>query len=165
MHKFSRRFCACSPGKCWNLESLKCQFPGLWGEIVQNSDGQKLHCNISEASQTNVFALQPEPGAPPSGPLGLGPPVFARSEPTVVLPLIFTWWRTWFSCYSPFNNILFLSRCCEGDSLISSLSHDMLSTNKTLEKCDFDYVMLCYHIYIYTRCPPKKYSCLIYNNF
>jgi hypothetical protein len=35
--------------------------------------------------------------------------------------------------------IISLSRCCEGDSLISSLSRDMLSTNKTLEKCDFDY--------------------------
>jgi hypothetical protein len=32
-----------------------------------------------------------------------------------------------------------LSRCCEEDSLISSLSRDMLSTNKTLEKGDFDY--------------------------
>jgi hypothetical protein len=32
-----------------------------------------------------------------------------------------------------------ISRCCEGDSLISLLSRDMLSTNKTLEKWDFDY--------------------------
>jgi hypothetical protein len=24
-------------------------FPQLWGEILQNSDGQKRHCDISEA--------------------------------------------------------------------------------------------------------------------
>ena len=32
-----------------------------------------------------------------------------------------------------------LSRCCEEDSLISSLTRDMLSTNKTQEKSDFGY--------------------------
>ena len=51
-------------------------FPGLWGEILQNSDGQKIlmvrkqHCNISEASLADVFARQPEPG----GPIGVGGP-------------------------------------------------------------------------------------------
>ena len=39
-------------------------FPGLWGEILQNSDGQKTpHCNISEAL-ANVFALLPKPEGP-----------------------------------------------------------------------------------------------------
>ncbi len=39
--------------------------------------------------------------------------------------------------YSPVDNVLSPSR--QGDSLISSLSRDMLSTNKTQEKSDFDY--------------------------
>jgi hypothetical protein len=46
--------------------------------------------------------------------------------------------------FSLFAIIISLSRCCEGDSLISSLSRDMLSTNKTLEKGDFDYWYLVY---------------------
>jgi hypothetical protein len=49
-------------------------FPGLWGEILQNSDGvmiRKRHCNTSEVL-ANIFALQLV--GPPFGPLGLGPP-------------------------------------------------------------------------------------------
>jgi hypothetical protein len=34
---------------------------------------RKRHCNISEASLANVFALQPEPGAP-IWPIGVGSP-------------------------------------------------------------------------------------------
>ena len=41
-----------------------------------------------------------------------------------------------FFCYSPVNNALSPSR--EGDSLISSISRDMLSTNKTHKKENFD---------------------------
>ena len=47
------------------FESRLSEMPslGLWGEILQNSDGQKIlmvrkrHCNISEASLVDVFAL------------------------------------------------------------------------------------------------------------
>jgi hypothetical protein len=54
---------------------------------------------------------------------------------------IFTWWRTWlFSLFVGRWRIVSLSRCCEGNSRISSLSRDIISTNKTLEKCDFDYL-------------------------
>jgi hypothetical protein len=38
-------------------------FPGLWGEILQNFDVKKRHCNISEAL-ANVFALSPKVGGP-----------------------------------------------------------------------------------------------------
>jgi hypothetical protein len=51
-------------------------FPGLWGDILQNSDGQKTtirHCDISEAL-ANVFALQPDPGGPHLAHWGWGPP-------------------------------------------------------------------------------------------
>jgi hypothetical protein len=34
-------------------------FPGLWGEILQNSDGQKTTLQLA-----NVFALSPKPGGP-----------------------------------------------------------------------------------------------------
>ena len=39
MHKFFRGSGTCSLGKFLNLEFLK--FPGLWGEILPNSGGQK----------------------------------------------------------------------------------------------------------------------------
>jgi hypothetical protein len=38
MHEFSRGSRACSSGKFLNLHS---PFPGLWGEILQKTDGQK----------------------------------------------------------------------------------------------------------------------------
>ena len=51
-----------------------------------------------------------------------------------------------FFCYSPVNNALSPSRAdaCEGDSLISSISRDTLSTNKKGEKENFDdwYIIL-----------------------
>ena len=48
-------------------------FPQLWGEILQNSDGQKRHCDISEALAI-VFALKPEPGGPHLAHWGWGSP-------------------------------------------------------------------------------------------
>jgi hypothetical protein len=74
--------------KIFESRLSKMPFPRLWGEILQNSDGQKTtlwhirgpgHCFCSTA-----WACPP----PPFGPLGLGAPGFARSEPIVVTPLI-----------------------------------------------------------------------------
>jgi hypothetical protein len=40
----SRGFRAHAPtGKCWNLESLKCDFKHFWDEILQNSEDYKVH--------------------------------------------------------------------------------------------------------------------------
>ena len=39
-------------------------FPGLWGEILQNSDGQKTTLYYISEALANVFALSPKPGGP-----------------------------------------------------------------------------------------------------
>jgi hypothetical protein len=61
-------------------------FPGLWGDILQNYDDQKTTLwHIRGPGQcfcSTAWAL-----GPPFGPLGLGAPAFARSEPIVVTPL------------------------------------------------------------------------------
>ena len=87
-HEFSKGSRACSPGKFLNLESLKCHFPDFRERFYRILMVRKRHCNISEASLANVFALQLEPGGPHFVHiLGLGAPGFARSEPIVVTPL------------------------------------------------------------------------------
>jgi hypothetical protein len=68
--RVERRICTSflgSPGHAHAkiFESRDSEMPslGLWGEILRNSDGQKIlmvrkrHCNISEASLADVFAL------------------------------------------------------------------------------------------------------------
>jgi hypothetical protein len=62
-------------------------FRGLWGEILQNSDGQKTTLwHIRGPSQ--CFCSTAWAWGPPFGPLGLGAPGFARPEPIVVTPLL-----------------------------------------------------------------------------
>ena len=52
---------------------------------------------------------------------------------------VFTWWRTrFFSLFTGEKRIVSLLRWCEGDSLISSLSHNTLLINETREKGNFD---------------------------
>ena len=76
-----------SPKKCFNLECLKCNFPGLWGEILQNSDSQFVTI-INYLRPWSMF-LHQSPRL--WGPLGLGahwgwgPPGFACSESIVVI--------------------------------------------------------------------------------
>jgi hypothetical protein len=103
MHEFSRgaRACTCSRGKLLNLESPKCHFLDFGERVYTILMVRKRHCNISESSLANVFALQPEPGGPPIWPIGVGAPGFARSEPTVVTPLIWLWSR-------PFQPVLWI---------------------------------------------------------
>jgi hypothetical protein len=61
-------------------------FPGLWGDILQNYDDQKTTLwHIRGPGQ--CFCSTAWAWGPPFGPLGLGAPGFARSEPTVVTPL------------------------------------------------------------------------------
>ena len=72
MHEFSSGSRACSLEKFLNLDS-EMPFPGLWGEILQNSDGQKM-----------VLL---------GNPLGLGSPGFSRSEPIVVTPRAIACWE------------------------------------------------------------------------
>jgi hypothetical protein len=86
MHEFSKGS-SDAHAEHFNLESLKCHFLDFGERFYRILMVRKRHCNISEASLANVFALQPEPGGPPFGPLGLGAPGFARSEPIVVTPL------------------------------------------------------------------------------
>jgi hypothetical protein len=74
MHEFFRGTRACSPGKFLNLESLKCHFPDSGERFYRILMVRKQHCNISEASLANVFALQPEPGGPHLAHWGWGPP-------------------------------------------------------------------------------------------
>ena len=62
MHQFSMGSRACSPGKFLNLESLKCHFPDFGERLYRILTVRKRHCNISEASLANVFALHSEPG-------------------------------------------------------------------------------------------------------
>ena len=64
---------ACSPGKFFNLDSLKCHFPDFGERFYRIVTVRKRHCDISEAL-TNVFALQPEPGGPHLAHWGWGPP-------------------------------------------------------------------------------------------
>ena len=76
-------------------------FPRLWGELLQNSDGQKTTLwHIRSPGQCLLYSLSL---GPPFGPLGLGAPRFARSEPIVVTPLASldrfpaqynTWWSS-----------------------------------------------------------------------
>jgi hypothetical protein len=69
-------------------------FPRLWGEILQNSDGQKTTLwHIRGLGQ--CFCSTAWAWAPPFGPLWLGAPGFARSEPIVVTPLNLTSNRTY----------------------------------------------------------------------
>jgi hypothetical protein len=49
-------------------------FSRLWGEILQNSDGQKTTLSDISEALANVFALQPEPGGPHLAHCGWGPP-------------------------------------------------------------------------------------------
>ena len=74
-HEFSKGSRACSPGKFLNLESLKCHFPDFRERFNRILMVRKRHCNISEASMANVFALQPEPGGPHLAHWGWGPRV------------------------------------------------------------------------------------------
>jgi hypothetical protein len=74
MHEFSMGSGACSPGKFLNLESLKCHFLDFEERFYRILMVRKRHCNISEASLANVFALQPEPGGPHLAHWGWGPP-------------------------------------------------------------------------------------------
>ena len=74
MHEFSTGSRACSPGKFLNLESLKCHFPDFGERLYRILMVRKRHCNISEASLANVFALHPEPGGPDLVHWGWGPP-------------------------------------------------------------------------------------------
>ena len=53
-------------------------FLDFWERFYRILMVRKRHCKISEAL-TNVFALSPNPGGPPFGPLGLGDPGFSRS--------------------------------------------------------------------------------------
>jgi hypothetical protein len=66
---------ACSPGKFLNLESLKCNFPDFRERFNRILMVIKRHCNISEASLANAFALQPETGGPHLAHWGWGPRV------------------------------------------------------------------------------------------
>jgi hypothetical protein len=63
-------------------------FPRLWGEILQNSDGQKTTLwHIRGPGQ--CFCSTAWAWGPPFGPLWLGAPGFARSEPIVVTLLLY----------------------------------------------------------------------------
>ena len=73
-----------SPRKFFNLESLKCHFPGLWGEILQNSDSQFVTI-INYLRPWSMSLHQSPRRGLPLGPLGLGPPGFACSESIVVI--------------------------------------------------------------------------------
>ena len=110
MHEFSRGSRACSPGKFVNLDSLKCHFPDFGERFYRILMVRKQHCNISEASLANIFALQPEPGGGGAcmqfSSLGLGAPGFARSEPIVVTPLTSVHRLTCPHPYSNANNLL-----------------------------------------------------------
>ena len=70
-----------SPRKIFSLECLKCHFPGVWGEILQNSDSQFVTI-INYLRPWSMF-LHQSPRL--WGPLGLGPPGFACSESIVVI--------------------------------------------------------------------------------
>jgi hypothetical protein len=72
-----------------SLDSLKFHFLDFGQRFYRiRMVRKRRHCVISEAL-ANVFALQSEPGAGVLfGPLGLGAPGLARSEPIVVTPLI-----------------------------------------------------------------------------
>jgi hypothetical protein len=58
-----------SPGKCLNLDSLKCHFPDFGKRFYRILMVRKRHCNLSEALG-NVFALQLEPGGGGIWPFG-----------------------------------------------------------------------------------------------
>jgi hypothetical protein len=73
--------------KIFESRSSEMPFPRLWGEILQNSDGQKTTFSVTYQRPWPMFLLSAWTWGPPFGPLGLGPPGFARYEP-IVTPLI-----------------------------------------------------------------------------
>jgi hypothetical protein len=61
--------------KIFESRASEMPFPGLWGEISYRIlMVRKRHCNISETSLANVFALQPKPGGPHLDHWGWGRP-------------------------------------------------------------------------------------------
>ena len=52
-----------------------------------------------------------------------------------------------FRCYPPVNRLRFEGDRFKGDSLVSSISRDTLSTNETHEKDNFDWYIIMPHIY------------------
>jgi hypothetical protein len=73
MHEFSKGVQGMLTRKIFESRLSEMPFPGLWGEILQNSDVRKRHCDISEAL-ANVFALSPKLGGPHLAHWGWGPP-------------------------------------------------------------------------------------------